>query len=50
MGGRNDEYSDAVYEFDVQTEEFRLLVGARLQTARELAVAVMVDADAFPPC
>ena len=41
---------NSIYRFDPRMEEFKLMVGSRLRTKRMMAVALLVDADAFPKC
>ena len=41
---------NAIYEYDAHAEQFKLVSATSLRTARHVHEAIMVDADAFPPC
>ncbi len=52
VGGSDssDVPQSAIYEFDAETQAFRLVRSAELAEPRKMASAMFVDQQAFPAC
>ena len=46
----DDQPQSTIYEYDVETESFRLVRSTELANARGFASAMFVDQQSFPPC